>query len=630
MSRRRSRSHPTKMDNGQGRGWRLVALACVLHAAPADAKKPLPRAGAHSGSGVRVASSVPARQVAALPPVPHFAPLVRDPHIEAQVEAQLRRMQTPEKIAQLMMIGFNGTEPTGQLAQWVRDRQVGGVALFSRNIVDLPQTLRLTHGILALAQGHVAPFVSLDQEGGTVIRVQKGASVFAGNMTLGATHSGPLAYLAGQAMAVDLRRLGFNMNLAPVLDVNSNPKNPVIGPRSLGERATEVARLGAWLVRGQQEAGIAAVAKHFPGHGDTQSDSHFSLPSVQAHWARLDKVELPPFRAAIAADVDAIMTAHIALPQVAEATPTPATVSRIILTEILRRRLNYDGVIMTDGLEMQGIAQRYGTGRAAVLAILAGADVPLVLWSEEGRLEVLHALQKAVAQKEISMARLDASVRRILRVKVRRGILDRRNIDKGEVLAGDNVNFWHESLLRRVAEDGITVVQNRKNVLPIRTDAPQQDAAAAPGRSFVVMAPSGAFAKRMARVKGAQVVYMPAVPSRGQRREIAEQAAHLAKDADVLVAAVVNRYHMDMVQRAAASRPDLSVVLVSLASPYLLQQMPRVDGYVCSYSATQQAQIAAANVVLGDAASVGRLPVSLPGSYPFGHGLLLPGPSAAE
>ncbi|HET6344376.1 MAG TPA: glycoside hydrolase family 3 N-terminal domain-containing protein, partial [Myxococcota bacterium] len=246
---------------------------------------------------------------------------------KVSIEGVLAAMSPEEKVGQLLMVGFAGTQVNSQISHWVRDRHVGGVALFSRNIVDLAQTARFTRALTTLAGDGIPIFLALDQEGGNVVRVKDGAMLLPGNMALGATREPTLAYVAGQALAIDLRLLGFNMNLAPVLDVNSNPQNPVIGIRSYGERPDLVGYMGEWYVRGQQEMGVVAVAKHFPGHGDTQTDSHFAMPSIDADLGRLEEVELYPFKESIKAGLDAIMTAHIALPRLAEGIDLPATLS---------------------------------------------------------------------------------------------------------------------------------------------------------------------------------------------------------------------------------------------------------------------------------------------------------------
>ena len=526
------------------------------------------------------------------------------------VEQILASMTVEEKVGQLLMIGFGGTSVNSHSAHWLRDRRVGGVALFSRNITDLKQTAQFTRELHQLMKGYVPIFLALDQEGGNVVRVKDGAMLLPGNMALGATRSPTLAYVAGQALAIDLKLLGFNMNLAPVLDVNSNPDNPVIGIRSYGERPELVGHLGAWYVRGQQEMGVVAVAKHFPGHGDTQSDSHFSMPQIDADLNRLSDLELWPFRRAFRAGLDAVMTAHIALPNVTGDPELPATLSNELLTDILRRRMGFEGVVITDGLEMQGIVKRYGSGRAAVLAILAGADMPMVLWTPKVKEEVYGALVQAVRSGEISQERLDTSVRRILKVKAERGLFNRRLEKVDTVVERGNKNPIHDQVASRIAREAVTLVRNHGDLLPLRSVR---------YRKVLVVAPSGPFTRALATQPNVKVMTVPYVPSRQRRQQDIQRARELARDADLLVFGVVNRYHVEMARTITKESPYVPSAMISFASPYYLEAVPDVDAYVCTYSYLDVAQAAAARAVLGQAPMTGRLPISIPGYYAYGH-----------
>lgn len=537
------------------------------------------------------------------------------------IERIIRSMSVEEKVGQLLFVGFGGTEVNPHIEFWVKQRHVGGVALFSRNIVDLKQTASFTRGIHALTDGKIPLFVALDQEGGNVVRVKDGAMTLPGNMALGATRSTTLAYIAGQGLAVDLKLLGFNMNLAPVLDVNSNPKNPVIGVRSYGEKPDLVAELGAWYVRGQQEMGVVAVAKHFPGHGDTHTDSHFDMPAISADMKRLNELELAPFKKAMDVGLDAVMTAHIALPRVAEEANLPATLSRNILTKVLREQMGFDGIVVTDGLEMDGIVERYGSGRAAVIAINAGADMPLVLWQMKKKDEVYDTLMAAVKSGEISRERLDQSVRRILAVKARRGLFDRQLEPLERALKKDERLVTHQQVSQQIAREAVTLVRNHANTLPIR---------AVRYRKVVVLAPTGPFANRIGKEKYVEVVNTAYIPSREQRNSDAERMIAASRGADLMIFATINRYHLEMAKRVMKALPNVSAAMVSFASPYYLESVPDLDAYVCTYSYLDDAQRAAADALVGGQPMTGRLPVTIPGFYPFGHraeGQLAEGPS---
>lgn len=536
---------------------------------------------------------------------------IQDPRWQGSNRGDLGQYERIRKGRSAVDSRFFRHPGSGWVTRWIAERRVGGVALFSRNIVDLAQTVRLTRQLHRLA-GDVPLFVALDQEGGNVVRVRDGATLLPGNMALGATRDPGLAYVAGQALAIDLHRLGFNMNLAPVLDINSNPNNPVIGVRSYGERAELVGQLGSWYVRGQQEMGVVAVAKHFPGHGDTQSDSHFAMPTIEANLDRLRRVELQPFATAIAAGLDAVMTAHIALPQIAEGGRTPATLSPTLLSKVLRTELGFDGLIITDGLEMRGIVEEFGSGRAAVLAILAGADMPMVLWTPAIKEEVYAALLAAVRSKEISPSRLNRSVRRILRAKWRRGLFQRSLEDIKTVLGDGNRNPIHQQVADQIAAQAQTLVRNQGGLLPLRGGNQ-------PGQRVLALVPPGALAKELERSGVGEVLTMPFVPKRAHREALARKAAQQAAKADILVLAVANRYHVALGRAVMARAPHLRLAMVSLASPYYLRQMPRAQAYVCAYSYLDSAQKAVADVLLGRAMPTGRLPVSIPGFYAYGH-----------
>ncbi|MEO1482734.1 MAG: beta-N-acetylhexosaminidase [Myxococcota bacterium] len=544
--------------------------------------------------------------------IPSLASAVKVPRPgeAVDVEAIIESMSVEEKVGQLLMIGFGGTEVTAHIEHWVKKRGAGGIALFSRNIKDFEQTAAFSRALHGLTEGQLPVFLSLDQEGGNVVRVKDGALVLPGNMALGATRNPKLAYVAGQAVAIDLRRLGFNMNLAPVLDVNSNPKNPVIGVRSYGEKPELVAELGSWYVRGQQEMGVVAVAKHFPGHGDTQSDSHFSMPAIQADLSRLEQIELAPFKRAMENGLDAVMTAHIALPKIAEEPNLPATLSPFILTRVLREKLAFDGIVVTDGLEMQGIVERYGSGRAAVEAIKAGADMPMILWTVKKKDEVYNSLLAAVKSGEIPEKRLDQSVRRILKVKKRRGLFKREIPALEEVLKEGNKNPLHEQVAQRIAKEAVTLVRNHGDTFPLRPVR---------YRKVVVVAPSGAFAARLAKEPFIDVLTTPYIPSKERRSQDVARAVAAARDADLVVFGVVNRYHVDIARRVMREMRDIPSAVVSFASPYYLSALSEVEAYACTFSYQAAPQAAAAAALLGEAPMTGKLPISIPGFYEYGH-----------
>ncbi|MFW6229939.1 MAG: glycoside hydrolase family 3 protein, partial [Halanaerobium sp.] len=291
--------------------------------------------------------------------------------VEYFMDRRIAAMSLEEKVGQLFQVGFSGSTVNDEIKDLIENYHIGGVIYFSRNIKNPAQTAELSNNLqqLALDSGSGFPlFISADQEGGTVTRL-KGATHFPGNMALGAAQSKNLTEKVAQATASELKNLGINVNLAPVLDVNNNPANPVIGVRSFGEDPELVAELGMSYIKGLQSEGITATAKHFPGHGDTDTDSHLDLPIIKHQRSRLDEVELYPFKKAIEAGVDSIMTAHVYFPAIEKEEGIPATLSKSVLTDLLRDELKFEGLIITDCMEMNAIVNTFGTVEGAVRTI---------------------------------------------------------------------------------------------------------------------------------------------------------------------------------------------------------------------------------------------------------------------
>ncbi|TCO68672.1 beta-glucosidase-like glycosyl hydrolase [Caldanaerobacter subterraneus] len=297
---------------------------------------------------------------------------------------KIEEMTLEEKIGQMLMIGFPSAFYDDHIRELVTSYKIGNVILFSRNVQDARQVMDLCTDIQkeAIENTGIPAFISIDQEGGMVTRIYRGATYLPGNMAIGATKDPENAYKVGEIAGRELRTIGININFAPVMDVNNNPLNPVIGVRSYGENPEDVANFGINYIKGLQKEGVIATAKHFPGHGDTTVDSHLDLPKVNHGKDRLYEVELYPFKKAVENGVDAIMTAHILFPAL-EDSKVPATLSYNILTRILREEFKFDGLIITDCMEMNAIAKYFGTQKAASMAIKAGADIVLVFLTQK-------------------------------------------------------------------------------------------------------------------------------------------------------------------------------------------------------------------------------------------------------
>lgn len=547
------------------------------------------------GCAPRVPTVAPQR--VGLPPEPTSRPAPATPQ-----DAWAQRLSLDEAVGQIMMVGFAGQAIDESVVQLVRGLRVGGVCLFGRNIAGAAQTAQLNDELRALFDDAVPPFIAVDQEGGNVVRVDDGNLVLPGNMLLGATRDPDLAYQAGLRQGEDLFRLGFNMNLAPVLDVNSNPRNPVIGVRAFSADPSLVAALGARFVQGQQAARIATVAKHFPGHGAVDADSHRRLPVLRSSAAQI-REELKPFSVAAAAGLDGMMTAHIATPALT-GDDLPATLSANVLGGVLRGELGFDGLVLTDELEMDAIDQRYGVGHAAVMAISAGADMVLVPWRPEKIVEVHDALRSAARSGLLPRERLDQAVRRILAVKARRGVFEALP-PRGERLAALGSQ---RELAQRIAQSGVTLLRQSKGFPIART------------RRVGVVTPEATLADALrSRVDRLEALVVPAFPEAGTRDSLKMKARALAARSEVVVVGVVNSRQLELVTIAALTgRPVLVVVM---GAPYLAAQVHEAGTSVMLvYSYRPEATAAAAAALLGEEGTPGRLPVALPGA-PFGFGL---------
>ena len=326
--------------------------------------------------------------------------------------AALRR-----EIGQLLIAGFDGHQISAELRSLAKEFSLGGVILFARNVDGPEQVAEVAFDASRLVPD-LPPWVSVDQEGGRVARLKKPFTEWPPMATLGRSGDVRLAERFARALAAELKSVGITLDYAPVLDIHTNPKNPVIGDRALAEKAEEVARLGAAIVRTLQAEGIAACGKHFPGHGDTSTDSHLELPLVEHPPDRIRRVELVPFRAAIEAGVATIMTAHVLVPSLDE--KRPATLSRRIVHDMLREELGYEGVILSDDLEMKAVAAEYEVPSAAVLAIQAGCDGMLICSGDHhAQAAALEALIHAVEAQRVPAARIDDALRRQRRAKER-------------------------------------------------------------------------------------------------------------------------------------------------------------------------------------------------------------------
>ncbi|MGN7763933.1 beta-N-acetylhexosaminidase [Paenibacillus sp. 22594] len=332
------------------------------------------------------------------------------------IEQEIASMPLEDKIGQMLLVGIDGTEVSSQTHTMITNDKVGGIILYADNIKSLKGLVSLTNELKRSNAGNPAPlFVSVDQEGGKVSRMPDEYAKIPASGSVGASSNAEAANMMGKLLAREVQTAGFNMDFAPVLDINSNPDNPVIGDRSFGNTSAKVIELGIAEMKGIESEGIVPVVKHFPGHGDTSVDSHLELPVVKKTEAQLAKLEWRPFQAAVKEQADAVMVAHILYPNLDP--DRPASLSKVIISQILRGQMGFKGVVITDDLTMGAIMKNYSLAAAAVNTVLAGSDILLVAHEYSNERTTRNALLAAVKHGKISEARIDESVYRILSMK---------------------------------------------------------------------------------------------------------------------------------------------------------------------------------------------------------------------
>ncbi len=333
------------------------------------------------------------------------------------IDYNIERLSLEEKIGQLIVFGFDALEVNEHAIELIKKYKAGNVILFARNIDSPEQLFKLNQNLqkLALETYNLPLFICIDQEGGMVTRIKNGATYFPGAMTLTASNNVKNSYFSGKIMGRELAALGINMNLAPSLDVNNNPHNPVIGVRSFSDDVKLVSGYGVENIKGLQE-NVIATAKHFPGHGDTSVDSHLDLPRIDKDFVSLEKLELVPFVHAINNGVKAIMSSHINFPAITE-DGLPTTLSKNCLTGLLREKLGFSGLIITDCMQMKAIQTYYTTKKGAFMALRAGADLVCISHSSELQIEALEFIKEMVTSKELPLEVIDDRVKRVLKFK---------------------------------------------------------------------------------------------------------------------------------------------------------------------------------------------------------------------
>src|SRR6266571_4771050 len=546
-------------------------------------------------------------------PPPHALPRPSDlrplPHPEASqpVDSMLAALSTRQRVAQLVVpwLAGNYTAFDDSLfqvaARWVDSLEVGGL------IISVGSPLDIAAKLNALQRRSRLPLlVSADLEWGAAMRVV-GATAFPQIMAVGATGDPRDAYTIGAAAAAEGRAVGIHVNFAPDADVNNNPANPIINIRSFGEDPRTVSRLVTEYVRGLHDHAMLATLKHFPGHGDTQIDSHIGLPLIASGYARLDSIELVPFRAGIAAGADVVMSAHIAFPAFT-GSDEPATLSAAVLTGLLRDSLRFPGLVVTDALTMGAIVAKYGAGEATVRAFLAGSDLLLMPADPDS---AMAAMTAAVATGRITPQRLEQSVRRLLEIKRRLGLFQDRTVSLDSIMLVVGAKRFQDQA-DDIAVRALTLVRDIGGSLHALRGRPSRFALIAYADENNGAA--GQYMTELLRQGGDTVEYFRLWPMSGTLSYDSARATIARAPATVFAANVrplSGRGNIALPDSLAAlitatdsARPT---VLVSLGSPYLLGQAPTVKSYFVAWSP------------IG-----GKLPIRIPPGYPIGHGIVVP------
>jgi beta-N-acetylhexosaminidase len=601
-------------------------------------------------SGV-VRSAVPA-SVDATPGHESIKPYSRKPSKEALTWAdkELKRMSLEEKIGQLIAVGVNAiylnqdSEAFKDLRHQVMDNHVGGIVLFRGPVYE---SVILVNRMQQIAK--IPLLISADLEAGAGMRFDDTVN-FPWNMAVGATGNPDFARRQGELTAREARALGIQQIYAPVADVNNNAANPVINVRSYGEDPSSVAKLVAAFVRGAQRGGVIATAKHFPGHGDTATDSHRGLPEIGVTRERLNSVELVPFRAAVDAGVGAVMDGHIGLPLIDPTAITPLprdvklgpietdqevvvekgtmpTTLSPVMNKILRNELSFDGLIVTDAMSMSGLTLYFTQEEASVRALEAGADLLLKPADTDA---AFRGVRDAVKKGRLTEKRIEESVRKVLAAKYDLGLTQQRitPLDEIDRIVGGKETL---ALADEIAANAITLVRNDANLLPMNLPLK--------GTIFNLAITNGddrlfitqPFVSTLAR-SGRKIVTI-VLDDRSSEADV-KKALDLASKADLVIASLYGRVRTGQARSVALPEPGAKAlealidrkaptIGISFGNPYLLSSFPGLQTYLVAYGDMQSLQEAAAEALLGQSDITGRLPISLPGLYPRGTGIQL-------
>lgn len=540
------------------------------------------------------------------------------------VDTLLSEMSLREKIGQLFFIRVYGNYKSDgdaayqDLLTQIQDYGIGGLTFFQGNIYG--QAV-LTNKLQRASK--IPLWITQDMEYGAGMRINE-ATRFVPAMGVAATRDPEYAYWMGKITGREAKALGVNQIFAPVLDVNNNPNNPVINVRSFSGDPQTVATFGNKFIEGVQSENIISTAKHFPGHGDTDMDSHLSLPVIKHDFARLDSLELVPFRSAIGSGVNSVMSAHISFPKISPDSALPATMDSSILNRILIDSLQFKGMVVTDGLDMKGIYTHFSPGEAVVKALKAGADLMLLSPDE---LTALHEIEKAVKSGRISETRINQSVRKLLTWKKEHELFENRQVDLNALSSKIN-RREHELIAEEISRRSLTLLKNEDNILPIR--------ASEYPKLMVVSVSDGssgnAGSSLVSRIKEYHPDVMSHVLDRRTGKEEKEEMLEDARKADLIIIGSfiytrsaekvqLDEEHLSHLKKLTRDKPS---ALIAFGNPYVVQDMPDTEVQLMAWSANGGQVKSAVPAIFGGSKISGRLPIEIPGMYPINHGITLP------
>lgn len=518
-----------------------------------------------------------------------------------------------KKAGRLMIAGFKGITPSEEIKHLIHTYQIGGVILFGRNIGTPEEILALTRALQAEAKsaGYEVPLlISIDQENGVVRRLGDGTTIIPGAMLLGATHDPAHARTAGELTGKELKALGINWNLAPVVDINNNPKNPVIGVRSFGEDPEQVSEFAKQSMLGMQESKVMTTLKHFPGHGDTNVDSHLDLPVISHDLERLHSVELVPFKNCIAYGADAIMSAHVYFPALETEANLPATLSRSVITGLLREELGFDGVITTDCLEMDAIAKGIGTVSGSVKAVQAGVDLVMVSHRHQWQEEAIVKIAEAMETGAIDETQVDHSIERINR-------MIGNYVTWDEIEAASSVpdfvgSLQHHSEMKQIYKQGITLAGGTGG-RPIAPD--DRVLLVYPHNEYAMVVEDKRYstlemAEQLQKVHG-QVEVIEIDPANYEEQQ--EETIARAKNCDRLVILTLNAAVQESQRNFVDALINTGVPsdVIAIRAPYDAAYFPQANRVYCTYEFTRSAFETIAEVLVGKSEINGTLPVTI-------------------